>query len=75
MIGSETIRLARIDDALRIAEMSRDHIESGLGWAWTPSRIAREIKAINANVIVTVEGGELVGFAIMRYFDGSQYVC
>ncbi len=71
MIGSETIRLARIEDALCIAEMSRDLIESGLGWTWTKARIVNEIRAKNANVIVTVEGNELVGFAIMKYQDSE----
>ena len=69
MIRSEEIRLASFHDAHRIAEMSKNLIESGLGWSWTPLRVVREIKAKNANVIVTVEGSELIGFAVMRYLD------
>ena len=71
MIGSETIRLAEINDAMRIAEMSRDLIESGLGWSWTESRVAKEINSDNANVIVTVDGNDMVGFAIMSYHDSE----
>jgi ribosomal-protein-alanine N-acetyltransferase len=71
MICSEIIRLARINDTLCIAEMSRDLIESGLGWSWTPSRVAREINAKYSNVIVNVEGNEVVGFAVMKYFDSE----
>ena len=71
MIASETIRLARINDALRIAEMSRDLIESGLGWSWTKPRVAKEINADNANVIVTVDVNDIVGFAIMSYHESE----
>lgn len=71
MICSEEIRLARISDALRVAEMSRDLIESGLGWSWTPLHVAREIKEKCSNVIVTVAGNEVIGFAVMKYLDGE----
>ena len=69
MICNEEIRLAKINDAVRIAEMSRDLIETGLGWSWTPSRIVTEINASNSNVIVTVKGQEVIGFAVMKYLD------
>ena len=71
MIRSELIRLAKRGDAVRIAEMSRDIIESGLGWSWTPTRVAREIHEKNSNVIVTLAGKEVIGFAVMRYLDGE----
>jgi ribosomal-protein-alanine N-acetyltransferase len=38
------IRLARPSDAQAIAEMSRDLIEHGLGWRWTPSRIRAALR-------------------------------
>jgi len=69
MICSEEIRLAKYADVVHVAEMSRDIIESGLGWSWTPSRVAKEIGSKNANVIVSVEGNEVVGFAIIKYFN------
>ncbi len=69
MICSDTIRLANINDSSCIAEMSRDLIESGLGWSWTPSRVAREITEKCSNVIVTVEGDEILGFGVMKYSD------
>lgn len=69
MICSDTIRLANINDSFCIAEMSRDLIESGLGWSWTPSRVAREITEKCSNVIVTVEGDEILGFGVMKYSD------
>ncbi len=69
MICSEEIRLATFDDARCIAEMSKNLVESGLGWSWTSSRVAREIKAKNVNVIVAVKESIILGFAVMRYFD------
>jgi ribosomal-protein-alanine N-acetyltransferase len=69
MICSKKIRLANLNDAACIAEMSRDLIESGLGWSWTPMRVVREVKAKRSNVIVTVEGQEIIGFAVMKYLD------
>ncbi|HPQ97456.1 MAG: GNAT family N-acetyltransferase [Thiothrix sp.] len=49
--------------------MSRDLIESGLGWSWTPLRITKEINAGNANVIVAGKRNPIMGFAIMKYLD------
>ena len=69
MICNQQIRLAKTSDALLIAKMSRDLIESGLGWSWTPSRVSREIKATNSNVILSLEGNQVIGFAVMKYLD------
>ena len=69
MNGNEHIQLAKPSDALLIAEMSRDLIESGLGWSWTPSRVAREIKGVNSNVILTLKENCVIGFAIMKYLN------
>ena len=69
MICNQQIRLAKTSDALLIAKMSRDLIESGLGWSWTPSRVSREIKATHSNVILSLEGNHVIGFAVMTYLD------
>ena len=69
MIDNEDIGLAKIGDAKRIAGMSRELIESGLGWSWTPSRVAREINDKSTNVIVTRDGNDVIGFAVMKYLD------
>ncbi len=71
MICSEEIRLATSSDAPRIGEMSRDFIESGLGWSWTPSRVLRAIDDKSSNVVVAVEANEVIGFAVMQYFDAE----
>ena len=47
--------------------MSRDLIEPGLGWSWTPQRIASCIGDKNTNVVAAYAQGNLIGFAIMTY--------
>jgi len=74
MIRSEEIRLAKIADASRIATMSRDFIESGLGWSWTVSHVVRKIRSRRRNVIVSAEGTEIVGFAVMQYADNKAHL-
>jgi len=63
------IRLAHPDDAAVIAAMSRDYIELGLGWSWTPCRVLRSIADRSCNVAVLAEPDGLIGFGIMRYDD------
>jgi ribosomal-protein-alanine acetyltransferase len=62
-----SIRLARRDDAVHIALMSRDFIESGLGWRWTPARIVACLRDRAMNVVVAEYGKRIVGFGIMQY--------
>ena len=69
MIESSDIRLATAGDAARIAEMSRDFIEHGLGWAWDAARVARRIRNRATNVVVAQSGADIVGFALMEYHD------
>jgi ribosomal-protein-alanine N-acetyltransferase len=63
------VRVARPADALRIAQMSRDFIEDGLGWRWTSSRIAGCMRDRAMNVVVAEADAQLVGFGIMQYHD------
>jgi len=71
MICNNEIRLAARGDALCIAQMSRDIVESGLGWSWTPAHVIEEINSKQANVIVTLHGNKMIGFAVMKYFDNE----
>jgi [ribosomal protein S18]-alanine N-acetyltransferase len=64
-----SLRLARPADAAAIARLSRDAIEYGLQWRWTPTRVAASIRAANVNVLVACVHGNIAGFAIMRYGD------
>lgn len=71
MITDHEIQLATPHDANRIAIMSRDLIEYGLGWRWSPSRVMRHIKAINVNVAVARQANKITGFGIMEYGDSE----
>lgn len=68
------IRLAHPDDAAVIAAMSRDYIELGLGWSWTPCRVLRSIVDRSCNVAVLAEPDEIVGFGIMQYGDEDAHL-
>ena len=68
------LRLATGADAPRIAEMSRDFIEHGLGWSWRSDRVLRCIRDADTNVLVATFHGRTVGFAIMIYRDDEAHL-
>ena len=47
-----TLTLADAGDAREIAEMSRDLIEQGLTWSWTPARVQHFISGAESSVVV-----------------------
>jgi ribosomal-protein-alanine N-acetyltransferase len=61
-----TLRLARRADASTLAAMSRDLIETGLGWHYRPARIARLLNDADAVTVIACDRERTVGFAIMR---------
>lgn len=69
-----SLRLARPADAAAIANLSRDLIEHGLVWRWTPQRVTASIRAANVNVLVGRIQGKIAGFAIMRYGDDDAHL-
>jgi ribosomal-protein-alanine N-acetyltransferase len=69
-----SLRLARPADAAAIANLSRNLIEYGLRWRWTPARVAASIRASDVNVLVASVGGNIAGFAIMRYGDDDAHL-
>jgi ribosomal-protein-alanine N-acetyltransferase len=75
MTSSElSLRLARAAEATAIANLSRDLIEYGLPWRWTPVRVAASIRAPDVNVLVAYMHGHIAGFAIMRYGDDDAHL-
>lgn len=72
--STPTVRLAVPADALTIARMSRDQIERGLGWSWTPLRVQRSIADARTNVAVAEALGAVVGFGIMKYDDDEAHL-
>ena len=74
MIDACEIRLARLEEAERIAVMSRDFIEHGLGWGWDAPRVARRIRHRNTNVVVAQSGTDVVGFGVMEYHEVDAHL-
>lgn len=67
MISTPVIGLATASDAEAIAVLSRDEIEYGFRWSWTPARVLHCIHDPHYNVIVAREGTRVIGFALMSY--------
>ena len=74
MISQHAIRLATADDAPYIGLMSRDLIEQGLRWRWTPARVRDCIRSKTTNVAVAPSAQGLAGFAIMEYRDDEAHL-
>lgn len=64
-----TLGLARPADSREIAEMSRDLIEQGLGWSWTPARVQRFIAGKECSVVVARRERRIAAFGIMHFGD------
>ena len=52
-----------------MAEMSRQLIEAGLGWRYTPQRMAALIGDRETVVLVAHDAARLQGFAVMQFGD------
>jgi ribosomal-protein-alanine N-acetyltransferase len=61
------VGLARASDAREIAEMSRDLIEQGLTWSWTPARVQHFVGGSDSTVIVARRERRIAAFAIMHF--------
>lgn len=70
-----TLALAHVSDVDAIARMSRDLVEHGLGWAWTPARVAASVRRRDALVVVARDvHADVAGFGIMRYGDDDAHL-
>jgi len=76
-----TVRLAEPRDAQAIAAMSRDFVESGLGWKYDAARVLRAMRDRETLAVVACEGvkataakGALAGFAIMEFGDERAHL-
>ena len=76
MIGNLklNLQLATQADALEIARMSRDLIEQGLGWSWTPRRVLHSVVDLQTNVVVALNVSNLLGFGIMKYHEEEAHL-
>jgi len=68
MLATNTqIGFARLSDAIEISQISRDEVENGLGWDYTPPQIVRVIQNKSKNLVVARLDGTLMGFGVMTY--------
>lgn len=74
MIANYEISFARSADTSSIASLSRDAIEHGLSWSWTPQRVLKSVRDVATNTIVARERDMLAGFAIMKYRDEEAHL-
>lgn len=81
-VAAVSLRLAEPGDARPIAEMSRDFIESGLGWRYDPAHIERAMRRRDTVVLAAAERQTYVardrpglsGFAIMDFGDERAHL-
>ena len=74
MTVSFEIQLARLQDAKKIAELSRDQVEAGLVWSWKAPRVCAMIRSKDVNVIVAQSRFGLAGFAIMEFHERHAHL-
>lgn len=68
------LRLATDSDACHIAVISRDVIETGLGWSWTLPRVTRSIRCVDTAALVADAGQQVAGFAIMYFGEEEAHL-
>jgi ribosomal-protein-alanine N-acetyltransferase len=68
------VTLAHVADAREIAEMSRDLVEHGLSWAWTPARVQHFIAERESSAIVTRRERRIAAFALMHFGDDTAHL-
>jgi GNAT superfamily N-acetyltransferase len=54
--------------------MSRDLIETGLGWSWGPDRVARSIANKDTFTLLACDRDRVVAFAIMYFGDEHAHL-
>ena len=69
-----TLNLASPEDARLIALMSRELIEAGLPWTWTPERVARNLHHPETLVLTARDAHHLAGFAIMQFGEERAHL-
>ena len=69
-----TLQLASRRDSLRLASMSRDLIEAGLGWNYQPQRIRRLIEDAEMATLVARSGETIAGFGMMKFGDERSHL-
>lgn len=63
-----------MEDAPSIADLSRELIEYGLGWSWTPARVEKHIRHANSMVVVARQEKSVRGFAIIQFMEKTAHL-
>lgn len=74
MTHTVVLELASSSDSATIAELSRNLVEDGLPWSWTPQRVTGHTADASSIVLCARVGEALAGFAIMRFFDERAHL-
>ncbi len=69
-----TLKLAAPADIGVIAVMSRELIETGLPWTWTPERVARNLSQPDTLVLTARDAATLAGFSIMQFGEERAHL-
>jgi ribosomal protein S18 acetylase RimI-like enzyme len=69
-----TVRLAGSRDAQAIALMSRDLVESGLGWKYDAARVLKAIRSPDTLAPVACDRGRIAGFALMEFGEERAHL-
>jgi ribosomal-protein-alanine N-acetyltransferase len=69
-----TLRPARLLDVPALATMSRELIETGLAWRYTPARMAAMIRHRETIGLVACDGAQIHGFAVMHFGEDDAHL-
>lgn len=69
-----TLRPAQLLEAPYMAQLSRDLIERGLAWRYTPARMAALVHDPDNVALVACDGPHIQGFAVMRFADVQAHL-
>lgn len=69
-----TLRLALPSDATIMATMSRELIEAGLAWRYTPARMSELIHDPETVALVAWDSARIHGFAVMQFGDTRAHL-
>jgi len=73
-VAAITFRLGRSQDSRALAIMSRDQIETGLGWKYHAERVSRLIGAPDIVTLIACDREQVAGFAIMEFGDAHAHL-
>lgn len=69
-----TVRLAQPRDAHAIALMSRDLVESGLGWKYDAAHVLRAMRNPDTLAPVACDRGRIAGFGLMEFGEERAHL-